>query len=110
MNKYHAKKIQTEDGVFDSRREYSRWCALKLLQRAGMIRDLRRQVAFLLIPAQRDQETGKLIEHDCRYVADFVYVEDDKTVVEDAKGVRTKEYIIKRKLMLKQYGLRIREV
>lgn len=110
MSKYGNKKIVTEDGIFDSKREYTRWCELKLLQRAGEIRDLRRQVSFVLIPAQKDNRTGKLLEREVKYIADFVYSDEGFTVVEDAKGVRTKEYIIKRKLLLKEYGIRIKEV
>ena len=77
----------------------------------GMYKVLKmsRQVKFVLIPSQRD-ENGKVIERECSYKADFKYEEDGKTVVEDVKGFRTKEYIIKRKLLLYQYGIRIREV
>jgi hypothetical protein len=79
------------------------------MQRAGLISDLREQVPYLLIPAQRD-DAGRLIERQCSYVADFVYVDSDgRTVVEDTKGVRTKEYVIKRKLMLHVHGIRILE-
>ena len=46
MTKYGNNVIQTEDGKFDSQREYTRWCELKLLQRAGEISDLQRQVKF----------------------------------------------------------------
>lgn len=80
-----------------------------LLEKAGVIKNLSRQVKFVLIPSQRD-ENGKVIERECSYKADFKYEEDGKTVVEDVKGFRTKEYVIKRKLMLYQYGIRIREV
>lgn len=106
--KYHNKKIVTMDGKFDSKREYERWCELKLLKRAGEISDLRRQVKFILIPAQKID--GKVVERECAYIADFVYVRDGKTVVEDAKGFKTKDYIIKRKLMLERYGVQIKEV
>ena len=53
---------------------------------------------------------GKVIERPVKYVADFMYEENGQQVIEDAKGVRTKEYILKRKLMLYRYGIRIREV
>lgn len=106
--KYHNKKIVTMDGKFDSKREYERWCELKLLKRAGEISDLRRQVKFRLIPAQKID--GKVVERECAYIADFVYVRDGKTVVEDAKGFKTKDYIIKRKMMLERYGIQIKEV
>jgi hypothetical protein len=90
------------------------WCqstiedsSLKLLQRAGKITDLRLQVPFLLIPSQ--YENGKCIERECKYIADFTYRENGKFVVEDAKGLKTDVYIIKRKLMLEKYGIKIRE-
>ena len=110
MSKYGNRKIITEDGRFDSLREFRRWQELKLLERAGEIGCLRRQVAYELIPAQYDRRTGKLVERSVRYVADFVYETDGFTVVEDVKGCRTKEYIIKRKLMLHVYGLKVQEV
>ena len=93
---------------FDSIKEYQRFRELQLLERAGEISDLRRQVPYMLIPTQR--EDGKCVEKACHYFADFEYKENGKTVVEDVKGVRTAEYIIKRKLMLLCYGIRIKEV
>ena len=107
-SKYHAVKVKTADGVFDSGREYERWCELKLLQRAGKIRSLQRQVRYELIPKQYIR--GKLAERAVLYYADFVYEQAGQSVVEDVKGVRTPEYIIKRKLMLWVHGIRIREV
>lgn len=109
FNKYHAKKVTVGGETFDSRHEYERWCELKLMARGNAILHLRRQVPFQLIPAQYD-ENGKLLERNVRYIADFVYVKDGKAVVEDAKGVKTPEYIIKRKLMLERYGIQIKEV
>lgn len=108
--KYNNKKITVDGQIFDSKKEANRYKELRLLEKAGEIKDLRMQVKFTLIPAQRDEATGKVVERECSYKADFVYEEDGKTVVEDVKGFRTKEYIIKRKLMLYQYGIRIREV
>lgn len=111
MNKYNSKKTVVDGQTFDSKKEANRYKELRLLEKAGEIKDLRTQVKFKLIPAQRDEATGKVIERECSYKADFVYYEEDgETVVEDVKGFRTKEYIIKRKLMLYQYGIRIREV
>lgn len=88
--------------------------------RSGLISDLREQVPFVLIPAQygdcgkdlKGKPVKVLLEHACKYIADFVYVDvaTAKTVVEDTKGVRTKEYIIKRKLMLAVHGIRIKEI
>ena len=108
--KYNNKKITVDGQIFDSKKEASRYEELRLLEKAGEIKDLRTQVKFKLIPAQRDEATGKVVERECSYKADFVYEEDGKTVVEDVKGFRTKEYVIKRKLMLWRYGIRIREV
>ena len=124
-NKYHNIKTKTFSGkVYDSRKEARRSVELKLLQRAGEIKDLREQVKYVLIPAQyetneryskkgeRLKDGLKLIERECSYVADFVYIDvkTGNTVVEDTKGVRTKEYIIKRKLMLHVHGIRIKEI
>lgn len=108
QNKYRNQKIAVGSDVFDSVKEYTRYRELVLLQRAGHITGLRRQVSFELIPAQR--EGGKVVERACNYAADFVYEENGKTVVEDTKGFRTKDYIIKRKLMLYVHGIRIKEV
>lgn len=110
-NKYSNIKTQTSDGnVFDSKAEARRWIELKLLERAGEIKDLQRQVKYILIPAQK--EGKKTIERECSYVADFVYTEvkTGNTVVEDTKGYRSKEYIIKRKLMLYVHQIKIKEV
>ena len=109
MNKYGARKTEIDGMVFDSKHEATRWIELKYMERARMIRNLSRQVPFLLIPAQKD-ESGKVIERAVRYVADFVYEQDGKTVVEDAKGVKTDVYKIKKKLMLQKYNIVIQEV
>ena len=105
-SKYHNKKIQTKDGTFDSVREYSRWCELKLLQRAGQIKDLTRQQRFEVIPKQK---YGTQTIRATYYIADFVYTKNGKTVVEDCKGVKTEVYKIKKKLMLQKYGVMIEE-
>lgn len=108
MNKYKNRKITVNGDTFDSRKEYIRYRELVLLQKAGQVSDLKRQVKFELIPSQR--VNGKVVERACTYVADFVYTENGKTVVEDTKGFRTKDYIIKRKLMLFVHGIQIQEV
>lgn len=108
QNKYKNKAV-TRGGVkFDSAKEARRYGELVLLMRAGQIADLRRQVKFQLLPPQR--VGGRLVERSCTYVADFVYKENGETVVEDSKGFRTKDYIIKRKLMLYIHGIEIKEV
>lgn len=124
-SKYYNVKTKTTDGlIFDSTREARRWEQLLLMQKAGQIKDIQRQVEYELIPAQyesyeRYSKKGKrlkdgvhLIEREVKYIADFVYtkVETGETIVEDAKGVRTKDYTIKRKLMLAVHGIRIKEV
>ena len=107
-NKYKNRKLTIDGEVFDSQKEARRYEELALLQRAGQISGLKRQVRYELIPAQRIG--GKVVEKSCVYIADFVYTENGETVVEDTKGFRTKDYIIKRKLMLYVHGIRIREV
>ena len=105
-SKYHNKKITTPDGTFDSEREYARWIDLLWMQRAGQISNLARQQKFELIPKQ--EYKGEKIRA-CSYVADFVYTRNGETIVEDVKGVKTKEYLIKKKLMLWRYGIQIKE-
>jgi hypothetical protein len=111
-NKYGNKKIRLPDGtVYDSKKEFKRHQELLLMERAGLISNLERQVKIPLLPSQRD-ENGKVIEREVSYIADFVYHDNEKnmTVVEDTKGVRTKEYILKRKMALYLNHIRIREV
>lgn len=110
MNKYRNKKTEVDGILFDSKREAERWCELKLMERAGLIKDLFRQFPIKLIPAQKD-ENGKVIERAVGYVADFVYTDTNtgKTIYEDVKGVKTKEYLLKRKMCLYFHGIRIHE-
>lgn len=122
--KYNNKKIIIDGIKFDSKKEALRYKELKMLEKAGIIHDVQRQVKYVLIPAQYEPTSsvyvkgnnkgkpkkGKLIERECAYYADFVYTENGKTVVEDTKGMRTPEYIIKRKLMLYIHGVRIKEI
>jgi hypothetical protein len=122
MPKYNNRKVSVDNIQFDSVREANRYSELKLLQRAGQIRNLRLQVPFELIPTQYEPDSvvkgklkrGKLIERSVVYKADFTYEErvgqNWAVVVEDVKGVKTKEYILKRKMMLQKYNIRIREV
>lgn len=107
-SKYHAKKIETPDGKFDSKKELKRWEDLKQMQKAGEIHQLNRQVKFELIPAQK--VNGRTVERACSYIADFTYYYKGSFVVEDTKGFKTPDYIIKRKLMLEKHGIRIQEV
>lgn len=115
MAKYNNVKI---DG-YDSKKEYRRAKELKLLEKKGIITGLQEQVKYELIsPQYRFYEVQgvrkmlrkkKLIERGVYYIADFVYYRDGEYIVEDTKGVRTKEYIIKRKLMLYVHGIKIKE-
>lgn len=120
-SKYHSKKVKTAEGlVFDSKKEYRRYCELKMMEASGLISDLQRQVKFVLIPEQREPDTigkrggihkGKLLERECSYMADFVYkLPTGETIVEDTKGMRLSDYKIKRKLMLYVKHIRIKEV
>lgn len=107
MSKYNNQKIRVGGEVFDSKREYNRWCELRLLERSGIICNLQRQVKFRLIDSQK---TPERTERPCYYIADFVYYENDGSrVVEDCKGMRTDVYKIKRKLMLEKYNILIKE-
>ena len=106
--KYGNRKTVLDGIKFDSKKEALRWMELKMLEKAGKISDLERQVKYVLIPAQ--YLDGKLIERQCAYIADFRYLENGQVVVEDTKGVRTKDFIIKRKLMLKVYGIAVKEI
>ena len=118
-NKFHNIKT----GGFDSLKEARRYNELFMLQKAGYITELQTQVKYELIPPQyetyerygksgnRLQDGRKLVERGVDYIADFVYKDSTgNTVVEDTKGVKTKDYIIKRKLMLYIHGIKIKEV
>lgn len=121
-NKYHNKKVLYDGKWFDSRKEKERYVELSCMEMRGEIEMLRTQVPFELVPEQREPATrgpkggirkGKLIERPITYIADFVYVVGGDTIVEDIKSEITRhnpEYIIKRKLMLFRYGIRVKEV
>ena len=98
--KYHNKKIKTEDGTFDSKYEYEEWCRLKLLERGGAIRNLMRQVPYILIPTIRTS-AGTLKQ--ISYYADFVYEENGIVCMVDTKGYETTEFKIKKRLLINQY-------
>lgn len=108
MSKYGNKKTVIDGITFDSKKEAKRYGELKLLERAGHIDTLSLQPKFTLIPSQR-RDDG-VAERPCAYVADFMYRENGKFIVEDTKGFKTPDYIIKRKLMLEKHGITIREI
>ena len=109
-NKYGNRKVIVDGIEFDSKKEANRYVELKLLQRAGKICELQLQKEFELLPSQKID--GKVVERAVKYKADFYYLQDGRVVVEDTKSdaTKTKDYIIKRKLLLWRYGIRIREV
>ena len=109
-NKYGAKKVHDPQyGTFDSVGEYERWKDLLLLQKAGVIVGLKRQVRYELIPTMRTP-SGKTMR-GVTYVADFRYYDSRKQewITEDYKGFKTGEYQIKKKMMYKMYGIEILE-
>lgn len=113
MSKYGNRKITTTDGTFDSLKEARRWQELKLMQKAGEIKNLERQKKFLLIPKVKGKDGYS--QRATYYIADFVYLEkygdwQYRMIVEDTKGVRTEVYKLKKKLMYWRHGIRIREV
>ena len=118
-NKYNAQSTDLimPDGTvrhFSSQKEAARFSELDLLQRAGEINGLRCQVPFELIPRQKRAD-GKW-EEPCKYIADFVYRDGCRLVVEDVKGYNDPKsaayrlYTVKRKLMLKVHGITIKEI
>lgn len=132
-NKYNSTKITRDGETFDSVQEYRRFCELRLLERAGEITNLKRQVEFELIPAQyEERETGEFykrgerkgepkmktvcLEQSVKYTADFAYYEKGKYIVEDVKGYQDPasagyaKFILKRKMMLYFHGIKIKEI
>lgn len=129
--KYGNNKIKNAFGTFDSSLEFARFVFLSNREKEGEITNLRRQVAYLLIPAQygteirhlktKDKEVRVLLERSCSYIADFVYERNGKIIVEDCKGedkkyrgrmfsTRTADFNIKKKLMLWVHKIQIRIV
>ena len=118
--KYGNNKIKNAFGTYDSELEWSRFIFLSNRQKEGEISDLRRQVEYLLIPAQygteirhlktKDKEVKVLLERPCSYIADFVYERNGKTIVEDCKGAKTiitETAKIKKKLLLWVHGIAV---
>jgi hypothetical protein len=121
-SKYGNRRVFRYGQWFDSEHEALRFFELSMLQRSGKISDLQTQVPFELIPAQREPDIigprggvkkGRCLEQACMYYADFVYKDQEgRVVVEDAKSpaTRTKDYKIKKKLMLYVHHIQIVEV
>lgn len=124
--KYFSKKMIVDGIKFDSQKEAKRYSELRLLESAGKIRNLQLQVPYILIPAQyeetieytpkrkKEKRVKKLVEEKLKYIADFVYEQDGEIIVEDVKGYRKSGaytiFIIKRKLMLWVYGIKVKEI
>lgn len=107
--KYHNRKTVRHGITFDSKHEADRYDELRLLLKAGEIHDLKLQQTYKLVGVQRTPEGAAV--RAVTYIADFVYyTRDGKTIVEDAKGFKTKDYIIKKKLMLERFGIWVEEV
>jgi hypothetical protein len=103
MSKYHNTKTAFNGMTFDSKKEAYRYNELLLLERAGVINSLQRQVKYEIIPKS---EHGRALY----YIADFVYFDEDGTLhVEDVKGIKTQVYLLKKRLLAERYGLKIKE-
>jgi hypothetical protein len=124
-SKYGARKTVVDGIEFDSRKEAERYIVLRDMQKKGEIQGLELQKKFLLIPKQTEPDhydfsksengrkvKGKVIEREVSYYADFWYFDNllKEWICEDTKGMKTNEYILKRKLMLWVHGIRIREL
>jgi hypothetical protein len=110
-SKYNSVKVQIDGITFDSKAEARRYAELKLLESIGDLDHLELQKKFLLVPSKRNADG--YLEREVTYIADFVYIDrEGNTVVEDTKSpvTRTKDYVIKRKLMLHVHGITIREI
>ncbi len=100
MNKYRNKKVQVDMYVFDSIAESRRYKELKLLEKAGEISNLQLQPRFLLQDSfKKNGKTYRKVE----YIADFMYLQDGKNIVEDVKGIQTDVFKLKHKLFEKLY-------
>jgi hypothetical protein len=102
MSKYHARRITIDGESFDSQMEYSRFRMLQLQERAGDIRNLKRQPRYDLV----------VNGVNCGYYkADYEYdlVTTGEHIVEDCKGFKTPVYNLKKKLIKALYGIEILE-
>lgn len=102
-SKYKSKKTEVDGILFDIKKEASRYKELKLLERAGVIKDLKLQPKFLLLDTIRTEEETLRKKS---YIADFMYYdcEKNKTIVEDVKGFKTADYSLKKHMFIEKYG------
>jgi Fe2+ transport system protein B len=109
--KYHNVPTVQPDGTrFDSRKEARRWAELQLLERAGLVRDLQRQVSYELAPSVKFAGAARA-QPPLRLIVDFRYTEGGQTVLEDVKGgeaTETDVFRVKRHLLLHLFGLQVR--
>jgi len=110
-SKYRNVKVTIDGDVFDSKREAQRWHELKLLEHAGRISELRHhpEPFGLHCPTTPTAGDAFAMAAVCTYEPDFSYVEDGQLIVEDAKGVKTALYRLKKKWLKREYGIDIRE-
>lgn len=107
MSKYRAVKTECEGIVFDSKKEAHRYQELRICERAGIITNLERQVPFDLFGCKLNEKQPVKI---ARYIADFTYQDQQgRTIIEDTKGFKTRDYLLKKKLFEACYNLRITE-
>ena len=107
QNKYKNKKVEYDGIKFDSIKEKNRYIGLKQMEKLGIIKNLQRQVKYELQPSFKFN--GKTIR-SINYIADFVYIQDDIEIIEDVKGIRTKEYLLKKKMFIYKYQKEIKEI
>lgn len=107
-SKYRTKPLVVDGERFDSQKEYRRWRELKLLEKAGEITDLQKQVRFEFPLPDGGFVRYVSSKRKVTYIADFVYQENGKRVVEDSKGMKTQVYKLKEALMLHINGIAIR--
>lgn len=127
QSKYFSRKVTVNGVEFSSQKEANRYCELRLLERAGKIKNLKIQVPFIIIPTQYEnyirytpkrktpKKAKRVVEKMAKYIADFTYDTDDgEYVVEDAKGykdsVAYELFVLKRKLMYLVHGIRVKEI
>lgn len=111
-SKYKNKKVELGGLTFDSKKEARRYNELKLLERGGYISCLELQKAFVLADSVKFENEPRA-KPAIRYVADFVYIENGKMVVEDVKSSATKSlpvYRLKKHLMKSVHGIDIKEI
>lgn len=96
-SKYGAEKVVLDGIRFDSKAEAARWIQLKEMQRKKIIKGLELKPVYKFASG-------------VKYIPDFMYIENQKWVTEDVKGVETREFKTKKKMMLHEYGIDVQVV